>query len=355
MRSIVLFLFILSLATFAFAQTGPVTQAEYVKMLYALDKDFSGRTTVVEALRRRGIDFAVTDGLRSLTRSKGRNDDELKRALEEAGRRKSSGIVAKPISESEAAAFIEQARKKTLEAVGEMPDFVVKQQIQRSAAYAGTGNYRNLDRLVVAVSYRSSGEEEYKVLSLNGTIQPNPEAKRNYAEAGGTSSTGEFVSVLATVFRPESDTRFQYIDTDVIRGHKALMFDFGVDKDKARQNITSSAGTTVSTIAGMRGRLWIDAENHRVLRIDSEATDIPDSFPVRSAKRLIDYDWTTISGEKYLLPLVSDVRLTHRERKAIFETRNVIRFRDYQKYGTEVIVVEEDNVPIATEKLPERP
>ena len=64
---------------------------------------------------------------------------------------------------------------------------------------------------------------------------------------------------------------------------------------------------------------------------------------------------TTISGEKYLLPLVSDVRLTHRERKAIFETRNVIRFRDYQKYGTEVIVVEEDNVPIATEKLPERP
>ena len=350
MRTAVLFLFILSLTTFAFGQNGPIKQAEYVKMLYALDKDFSGRAELVEALRRRGIDFAITDGLRSLTRSKGRNDDELKRAFEEAGRRTGGGGAAKLLSETEAAAVIEQARKKTLEAVEEMPEFVVKQQIQRSAAYAGTGNYRNLDRLVVAVSYRASGEEAYRVLSLNGTIQANAEAKRSYEEAGGTSSTGEFVSVLATVFRPESDTRFQYVDSDEIRGRRALMFDFGIEKEKAKQKITSSAGTTVSAVVGMRGRLWIDLENHRVLRIDSEATEIPESFPVRSAKRLIDYDWTTISGEKYLLPLMSDVRLTHRESKAIFETRNVIRFREYQKYGTDVTIVEEDNAPISTEK-----
>jgi hypothetical protein len=70
---------------------------------------------------------------------------------------------------------------------------------------------------------------------------------------------------------------------------------------------------------------------------------------VRSAKRLIDYDWASISGQKYLLPLISDVRLTHRESKNIFETRNVIRFKDYQKYGTDVTIVEEDNVP------PEKP
>ena len=128
-------------------------------MLYALEKDFGGRATLIEALRKRGIDFTVTDGIRSLTRSKGRNDDELKRTLEEAGRRKASGgTVAKPLSEKEVAAVIENTRKKTLEAVDEMPDFVVKQQIQRSAAYAGTGNFRYLDRLVVAVSYRSTGE-----------------------------------------------------------------------------------------------------------------------------------------------------------------------------------------------------
>src|SRR4030095_15446874 len=350
MKKAVLFFLILSFSVSAFAQEKPLTQAEYVKMLYALDKDFGTRSGVVEALRRRGIDFIVTDGLRSLTRSKGRNDDELKRAFEQAGRRRAGGIVAKPLSDKESAAVIEQARSKTLEAVAEMPDFVVKQQIQRAIAYAGTGNYHNLDRLVVAVSYKASGEEMYKVLSLNGTIQTNPEPKRTYEEVGGTSSTGEFVSILATIFKPESDTRFQYVDSDLIRGRKTLMFDFDIEKDKARQTIMSSALTTVSTIAGMRGRIWIDGENFRVLRIDSEATEIPETFPVRSAKRLIDYEWTLISGEKYLLPLISDVRLTARESKSVLETRNVIRFKDYQKYGTDVTIVEEDNAPVKDEK-----
>jgi len=314
-------------------------------MLYTLEKNFGKKDEVVAALRTRGIDFVVTDGLRSLTRSKGKNDDELKRAFEEAGRRRTTGVTAKPLSEAEAADIIAKTRSKTLEAVAEMPDFVVKQQIQRSAAYAGTGNFRNLDRLVVAVSYRASGHEEYKVLSLNGVIQNNPQPKSSYEEAGGTSSTGEFVTVLATVFKPESDTKFNYVDTDEIRGRKALMFDFDIEKEKARQQITSSAATTVSTTAGMRGRLWIDRETFRVLRIDSEATEIPETFPVRSAKRLIDYEWASIAGEKYLLPLVSDVRLTHRESKAVFETRNLIRFKDYQKYGTDVTIVEEDDVP----------
>jgi hypothetical protein len=101
-----------------------------------------------------------------------------------------------------------------------------------------------------------------------------------------------------------------------------------------------------STLTGMKGRLWIDRETARVLRIQSDATDIPPSFPVTSARRTIDYAWATIADEKYLLPLLSDVRLTLREKSSVYETRNLIRFKDYQKYGTDVIVLEEDNTPI---------
>ena len=61
-----------------------------------------------------------------------------------------------------------------------MPDFVVKQQIQRSWAFAGTNNFRNLDRLVVAVSYRSTGEEDYRVLSTNGVLNNDPKPKHYY-------------------------------------------------------------------------------------------------------------------------------------------------------------------------------
>lgn len=336
----VLFIFILSFSSLA--QVKPLTQTEYVQMLYGLQKNPGNKADIVDALRKRGIDFTLTDGIRSLTRSKSANDDELKRALEEADRRRQNPVAAKLPTDADAASILEKTRSNTLAAVEDMPDFVVKQQIQRSAAYAGTNNFTNLDRLIVAVSYRSSGDETYKLLSLNGILQTNPQSKGSYEEVGGTSSTGEFVTMLATIFKPESQAKFTLVDTDLIRERKSLVFDFEVERDRAKQVITAAGITTNSTITGMKGRLWIDREADRVLRVTSEATEIPDTFPIRTAKRVIDYDWVKISEEKYLLPLLSDVRLTIRDKSQLWESRNVIKFKDYQKYGSEVIIRDDD-------------
>lgn len=344
---------IFSVSVFAqAAQQKPLTQAEYVKMLYDLQKTPAKKDEVVEAVRVRGIAFELTDGLRGLTTSKSRNDADLKRAVEEAERRRQNPIAAKLPTEKESTDILAKAREATLAALEEMPDFVVKQQIARSAAYAGTNNFRNLDRLVVAVSYRASGQEDYKTLSVNGIIQNNPQSKSSYEEVGGTSSTGEFVTVLAKIFKPESETKFEISDTDTIRGRRAVVFDYAVERDKAKQIISATGYTTDTTVTGMKGRVWIDRETARVLRIESAATDIPANFPVRTATRAIDYDWTTIGGEKYLLPSLSDVRLTFRERSDIFETRNVIRFKEYQKYGSEVKVLDDDTEEPAP---PEKP
>lgn len=349
MRLIARYLLVVSFFCIAaLAQEKPLTQAEYVRMLYAIQKTPATKAELIDALRRRGIDFVLTDGIRGLTRSKGANDDELKRALEEAERRRQNPAAVKLPTELEVTGIIEKTRKKTLEAVEEMPDFVVKQQIQRSAAYAGTGNFRNLDKLVVAVSYRSSGEETYRLLSKNGAIQQNAEAKGSYEEAGGTSSTGEFVTMLATIFKPESDAEFTPVQTDLVRGRETVIFDFSVARDKAKQQVVSGGPGefTQSTITGMKGRIWIDRKEYRVLKVESEATEIPEGFPIRTARRTIDYDWTTIADEKYLLPLVSDVRLTFREKSSVYETRNLIRFTNYQKFGTEIIIGPEDSEPV---------
>lgn len=314
-------------------------------MLYALPKLPGNKAALIDALRKRGIDFVVTDGLRSLTRSKGSNDEELKRAFEEAGRRRSDPVAAKLPSTKESAELLESATKKTLAAVDEMPDFVVKQQIQRSDAYAGTNNFTTRDRLVVAVSYRASGEENYKVLSINGAIQNQTESKQSYEQVGGTSSTGEFVTMLATIFKPESLTKFEVVDTDVIGERRAVVYDFSVDPERAKQMITAVGYSSDSTISGMKGRLWIDREMGRVLRVESHATGIPVSFPIRTAKRTIDYAWVTIDNERYLLPSLSDVRLTIADRGKMFETRNLIRFKEYQKYGSEVRILDDDVEP----------
>ena len=347
MKKIISAVLILFSTSFAFAQDvpqKPLTQAEYVKMLYVLDKNPSKKDELVEAVRKRGIGFELTDGLRSLTTSKSRNDADLRRTLEEAARRKENPTAAKLPSEKEAAEVLAKSREATLAAVEDMPDFVVKQQIARSAAYAGTNNFRNLDRLVVAVSYRASGQEEYRVLSRDGVLENNPNQKQSYEEVGGTSSTGEFVTVLAKIFKPESETKFEITDTDTIRNRRALVFDYSIERDKAQQVISVSGAGDNSTISGMKGRIWIDRENFRVLRVESAATEIPNDFPVRAANRTIDYDWVTINTEKYLLPTLSDVRLTSREDRQMYETRNVIRFKDYQKYGAEVKISDDDEV-----------
>ncbi|MBA3633254.1 MAG: hypothetical protein H0W58_10680 [Acidobacteria bacterium] len=345
MKKIISVIFILFLTSFVFAQgNAPKTlsQTEYVKMLYDLQKNPGKKDDLVEAIRKRGISFELTDGLRGLTRTKSKNDNELQRTLEEANRRRQNPTAIKLPSEKEATEILEKTRANTLAAVEEMPDFVVKQLISRSLAYAGTNNFRNLDRLIVAVSYRSSGQEEYKLLSRNGVLENNPKPKQTYSEVGGTSSTGEFVTVLAKIFKPESETKFELIDTDTIRNRRAVVFNYSIVRDKAKQQITTFGAFDDSVITGMDGKIWIDRENFRVLRVESAATEIPESFRIRSANRIVDYDWVTIANEKYLLPSLSDVRLTSRENSQLYETRNVIRFKDYQKYGSEVKILDED-------------
>jgi hypothetical protein len=359
MKKIISLAFILLSFSYAFSQTPPekpLTQAEYVKLLYDLEKNPQKRSDVIETVRRRGIAFPITDGLRNLTSIKSRGDAELKRTFEESGRRQSNPTASQLPSQKETGDILAKSREATLAAVQDMPDFVVKQMIQRGLGYAGTNNFRNRDRLIVAVSYRAPeaeggrGAEEYKVLSVNGIPQATPQVKSSYQEVGGTSSTGEFVTVLATIFKTENETNFEPIDTDVIRGRRAVVYNFEISKDKKPENI-AVAGYG-STESGMKGKIWIDRESFRVLRVESTAIGIPEDFPVTAASRTIDYDWVTISSEKYLLPLVSDVRLTSRYGREMYETRNVIRFKDYQKYGSEVKILDDDEV---VEEAPKKP
>ena len=112
MKRIVFIFIILCFVQFVAAQDKPLTQAEYVKMLYALQKAPSSKPDIIEALRKRGIEFVLTDGIRGLTRSKGANDEELKRALEEAERRRKDPEAAKLPSAKEAAEVLERCASR---------------------------------------------------------------------------------------------------------------------------------------------------------------------------------------------------------------------------------------------------
>ena len=337
----------------------PITNEEFVKRLYQLPSNPAESGKLIDDIRKRGIGFPITPGLRSLIATKSGNDASLLHTLEEANRRRTNPTVATPLPPlAETNELLERARKATLGAADTMPDYLVKQQITRSHAFGQTKNWTPYDRLSIAVSYRQSAGEDYKLLSVNG--MPVTEDQDYNMKLGGTISTGEYVSALTSIFKPESQTEFQAVDTDTLRGRRTIIYEYTVKKENSRQTLGWGEGGSMKaeTVSGYRGRIWVDRENYRVLRLEDISTEIEPGFPITAASKVIDYDWVTITDQPHLLPSRAIVELTARDRGQTEQTRNDILFRGYRKFGAEVVIKdidEKDFPPDKPEDTPKKP
>lgn len=322
--------------------SAPLTSQDLVRLVYQLPAHPEKRDEVIEEIRKRGIGFPLTAGLRSVVASKSGNDVLLRRTLEEAERRRLNPVASSLPAEAEAVSLLASARVSTLAASEAMPDFIVRQQITRSRAYGNTNNWVTLDRLTIAVSYRASAGEEYKVLAING-LPPGTDVREggSYEQIGGTSSTGEYVSMLAALFNEASRAEFKPVDTDLLRGRRTIVYEFEVKQQFSRQSIKATGAGDQSVVTGYRGRIWVDRENFRVLRLEDISTSIPAGFPITAASSRIDYDWVTINEQQYLLPSDAEIKLTASVGNRSIQTRNEIRFRGYQKFGAEVKIIED--------------
>ena len=322
----------------------PLTNKEFVTLLYQLQRNPQIRDEMLEEIRKRGIGFPLTDGMRSLVATKSGNDSLLRRTLEEAERRRVNPTASTLPSETEGAELLQRTRNVTLAAANAMPDFVVKQIIRRSVAYGNTANWIPQDNLTIAVGYRANVGEEYKILTVNGMpAGPDVQASRDYskyAPKGASSSGVEYISALADVFKPESKTEFRMVDTDVVQTRRTVVYEYVIKREFSQLTL-GLADTGARAVVGSRGRLWIDRELDRVVRFEQIATEIPADFPITAASSLIDYDWVMINERKYLLPTHSEILLTTVNPKFVLQSRNDVRFRGYQKFGAELKVVDE--------------
>jgi hypothetical protein len=322
----------------------PLTNKEVVTLLYQLQRNPDTRDEMIEQIRKRGIGFPLTDGMRSLVATKSGNDSLLRRTLEEAERRRVNPTASALPSETEGSELLERTRNVTLAAANAMPDFLVKQIVKRSVAYGTTSNWIPQDNLTIAVGYRANVGEEYKILTVNGMpAGDDVQASRDYskyAPKGASSSGVEYISALADVFKAESKTEFRMVDTDVIKTRRTIVYEYTIKKDHSQLTL-SLADTGARAVVGSRGRLWIDREMDRVLRFEQIATEIPPDFPITAASSLIDYDWVSINERKYLLPTHSEILLTTTQPKFVLQSRNDVRFRSYQKFSAELKVIDE--------------
>ncbi len=340
-------------------QGPPLTNQEYVAMLYQLPAHPEGRDRLIDEIRKRGIGFPITPGLLSLTATKSGNDSLLRHTLEEANRRRLDPVTASLPPAAEGLELLERTRKATLGAAERMPDYLVKQQITRSRAVGTTNNWLVYDRLSIAVSYRQNVGEQYKLLSVNG-MPPNVDENEGSSygdKLGGTTSSGEYVSMLSQLFEPDTRADFEMVDTDTLRTRRTIVYEFTVKREFSKQTLKFQASleaTPLETIVGYRGRIWVDREDNRVLRLETISAEIPPDFPITAARSVIDYEWVTINDVPHLLPSRAIIELSDHLGSRSEQTRNDILFRGYRKFGAEVKITDLDEKDFPPDK-PDEP
>ena len=345
------FILLSSLAVYGQVEK-PLTNKEVVTLLYQLQRNPETRDEVIEEIRKRGIGFPLTDGMRSLVATKSGNDALLRRTIEEAERRRVNPAASALPPTTEGNELLERTRNVTLAAAGAMPDFLVKQIIKRSVAYGTTTNWIPQDNLTIAVGYRANAGEEYRLLTVNGMpaaedTKPTSDYSK-YAPKGASSSGVEYISALADIFKPEAKTEFRMVDTDQIQTRRTVVYEYVVKRENSQLTLTVG-DTGARAVVGSRGRMWIDRELDRVLRFEQIATEVPPDFPITAASSTIDYDWVAINERKYLLPTHSQILMTTNQGRFVLQSKNDVRFRNYQKFGAELKVVDEvgeDDEPV---------
>jgi hypothetical protein len=247
-----------------------------------------------------------------------------------SGDRQISSREAMPMGRPGGDPIIEGAREAAYQFTESLPNYIVKQyttRYQTDVAHGNRTSWQALD-IVTADVVCENGKESYKNILING--KPTHED----VEKTGSWSSGEFATVLQAILAPGTDADFHGKRSTTIVNRPAFRYDYSVEKQNSQWHVYFS--NSESYIPGYTGSIWIDKENFRVLRIEMSAKDIPRSFPLDTVESAVDYDYVTISDQRYLLPSHSEALSCVRGTGEC--SRNVIEFRNYKKFGADTSI-----------------
>ncbi|MGQ9896611.1 MAG: hypothetical protein ACUVR8_03480 [Acidobacteriota bacterium] len=223
--------------------------------------------------------------------------------------------------------FIEQVRAVAQAYVSHLPDFTVRQRVQRYYQLSGRP-WQLGDYLEIAITYSSEKGEKLDLKLHNGVS-----TALGLDEVGGLTSTGQFAGLLKSLFDEASQTTFRDAGTTNFYGRTYQVFDYVVDTAYSRQTLQVGKART---IAGYRGRIFVDPDTRQIVRLESESFDLPPDFPVSKAASVVEFGWVTVGDNDYLLPVAAQVALT--DRKERITSLNCIAFQKYGKFETTVVV-----------------
>jgi hypothetical protein len=235
--------------------------------------------------------------------------------------------VEPPPSPEEQKRIIEEARTNALNYSKRLPDFICLQLTRRYVDPTGLEmDWIKYDEIKTRLSYFEQ-REDYKLISVNERL-----TNRSYDSLSGATSTGEFGSMLAELFAPETGAEFEWDHHTTLRDRKAWVFRLHVPQARSKWHISYQRQREI--VAGYHGLVYIDKETGMILRLSLLTDDLPSDFPINEARTALDYGFAKIAERDYMLPLHAQVRM----REAKLLTRNEVEFRLYRKFSAEASV-----------------
>jgi len=248
-----------------------------------------------------------------------------------------------PPTAAEQRKLVEELREYALNYDKTLPDFLCTQVTRRFYDPSGLEYWVNADTITAKLSYFQRKEEK-KVLFVN-----NQYRDIDWEKLGGASSTGEFGDMLREIFEKDTQAGFQWERWGTLRKKRTHVIRYQVSQLNSKWAIVYEKSMTVRP--AYTGLIYADASNGMIMRVTLEALDLPSSFPIQVAKNQLDYDYTDISGNTFLLPLRAEVRM--REGKLLI--RNDIEFRNYRKFGADTSITFDTPEPLDSELVNETP
>jgi len=232
-----------------------------------------------------------------------------------------------PSLSTEQADFIDQARGIALGYTAGLPNFICTETIKRYGQPKQSDAWKLSDTLVLDLAFSDKGER-YKLLTVNEKT-----TKKTLDKVGGAISTGEFGSILEWIFRPKSQTKFQWERSADLRGQRVHVFSFHVEqKNSEYQMKWATFLKRRRAILAFHGEVFVDAETHYIMRITHAPDNVPTDGPLSAISGELDYGFAEINGAKTLLPLHAEMIV---EAWGGGRNRNSIEFNNYRKFSTE--------------------
>jgi hypothetical protein len=176
-------------------------------------------------------------------------------------------------------------------------------------------------------------KEKYTVEMFNGKSVAN----MTHDQLPGVRSSGEFGTMMHSIFDPESGAEFAWENWHTLRGKRMYAFSYRIDKEHGYS--MEDGESRRSYTSAYTGLVYWDRDANAIPKITLDTTGIPPDFPIREVHIKLDYDLIKIGEQLYMLPYHYQLDSTADK----FTSGNEADYKLYRKYGAESTITFTDS------------